>query len=105
MIWFEGEGAKTIVLLNASHGVPLRYACGAPPTTAATTAATAATAAATTTIDGGCDHNICARVVELASVELPPPHDGVPACLQVGHRPRALAVGRVGRLADAEAVA
>ena len=53
----------------------------------------------------GRDHNICTRVVELASVELPPPHDGVPAWLQVGHRPRALTVGRVGRLGKAEAVA
>ena len=42
MLWFEGEGAHTLVLLDASHGVPLRYACGPPPTTAATAAAAAA---------------------------------------------------------------
>ena len=41
-MWFEGEGAKTLVLLDASHGVPLRYACGAPPTTAATATTAAA---------------------------------------------------------------
>ena len=43
MLWFEGEGAHTLVLLDASHGVPLRYACGRPPTTAAAAAAAAAT--------------------------------------------------------------
>ena len=41
MLWFEGEGAKTLVLLDASHGVPLRYVCGAPPATAAAAAAAA----------------------------------------------------------------
>ena len=35
MLWFEGEAAKTLVLLDASHGVPLRYTCGTPPTGAA----------------------------------------------------------------------